>query len=42
VISAKLSGLKTLVESATGLGTAAVGLSQMLQRGIEIAQHLFR
>ena len=42
VIEAKLSSIKTLIEGAAGAGVAATGLAQVVQRGIELAQQLFR
>jgi hypothetical protein len=42
VIEGKLSSIKTLIEGAAGAGVAATGLAQVVQRGIELAQQLFR
>ena len=42
VIEGKLSSIKTLIEGAAGIGMAATGLVQVVQRGIELAQQLFR
>lgn len=41
VIEGKLSSIKTLIEGAAGVGMAATGLAQVVQRGIELAQQLF-
>ena len=42
VIEGKLSSIKVLIEGSAGTGMAATGLAQVVQRGIELAQQLFR
>jgi len=42
VIESKLSSIKTLIEGAAGASMAATGLAQVVQRGIKLAQQLFR
>ncbi|HAB19419.1 MAG TPA: hypothetical protein DCE44_23685, partial [Verrucomicrobiales bacterium] len=42
VIAARLGSVKSILESGAGIGTAAIGLAQLVQRGLEMAQQLFR
>ena len=42
VIESKLQGIQSLLQKAAGTGAAVVGLIEIVQRGLEMAQQLFK
>lgn len=42
VIESRLKGIQSLLQRAAGTGAAVIGLAEIVQRGLEMAQQLFR